>query len=419
MVFISLYRRGNQNQRAENVRAGEHAGFNQSGQKRACEMRGHLVKRGKIWSIVLELGTDENGKRRQKWIAFQGNKAEAQAELTRLIHEANSGMHVAGATMTLHAYLDRWLEDYARNSVTPKTFERYFEHVRNHIKPRLGHIQLAKLTPLHIQGFYQQCRTEGRLNGKGGLSERTVLHLHSVLHSALKQAVRWQLIPRNPVDAVARPKPQPAEMHYLSEDEAVALIATSKETPYGTIVELALASGARRGEILALKWTDFDFASKSMSINRSLEQTRGGVLRFKPPKTKKSRRRIDLSEGIIQTLLSHKAEQTRRRLLLGAAYQGGDLVFCTGDGSPLRPDSISVWFKKLVARFGRPEVRFHDLRHTHATILLSHNVHPKIVSERLGHSSIAITMDTYSHVLPTMQEDAARAIGAALGMRAG
>jgi integrase len=387
-------------------------------------MNGHLVRpRGKrkdAWSIVLETGTDTDGKRKQKWITFHGTSAEARAELRRLLHDAEHGVPVDSSNLTLGAFLDTWLATYAKSSVTPKTYERYEDHIRLHIAPAIGHIPLSKLTPMHVENFYATCRVGGRLDGReGGLSERTLLHMHSVLNLALKCGVRWRVLARNPLEGVTRPKPRSTEMKFLSAAEASQLLELAKTTPHYVLLSTALGTGMRRGELLALKWQDFDLDTKAVFVQRSLEQTRGGTLRFKEPKTRRGRRRIDLPSSLVETLRRHKASQARQRLLLGSEYHDEDLVFSKAFGSPIPPDNITGFFRQFAANAGHQGLRFHDLRHTHATILLQQNVPAKVVSERLGHSSIAITLDTYSHVLPTMQDDAARCLDDALWNVAG
>jgi integrase len=387
-------------------------------------VNGHLVeprgKRKDAWSIVLELGTGADGKRKQKWIAFHGTRAEARTELRRVLHEAESGVPVESANVTLGAFLDTWLSTYAKTTVTPKTYERYEDHIRGHIVPALGHIPVSKLTPMHVENLYASCRLGGRLDGRpGGLSERTLLHMHSVLSLAMKCGVRWRVLARNPLDGVTRPKPRSSEMKCLSAHEAAALLELAKTTPHHVLLSVALGTGMRRGELLALKFSDFAADGKAIYVQRSLEQTRGGNLRFKEPKTRRGKRRIDLPASLVDTLRRHKANQARQRLLLGSEYRDADLVFCRGDGSPIPPDNITGFFRQFAVTAGHPGLRFHDLRHTHATILLQKNVPAKVVSERLGHSSIAVTLDCYSHVLPTMQDDAARCLNDALWSAAG
>ncbi len=277
----------------------------------------------------------------------------------------------------------------------------------------MGGYELSKLRPLHIQGFYTSAVTSGRKDGKGGLSAQTVLHFHRLIHRALGQAVRWQLLARNPAEAVEPPRPQRTEMRAL-EDAQIALLLKSLEgSRLHAPVLLAVSTGLRRGELLGLRWSDVDLERGCLTVNRSVEQTKQS-LRFKIPKTERSRRMVALPSFTVDMLRAHKREQTEARLKLGPAYQNDDLILPREDGSLWPPDSFSTAFAAFVRRSKLPHVRFHDLRHSHATQLLKQGVHPKIVSERLGHSKVGITLDTYSHVLPSMQEDAARKIDAAL-----
>jgi integrase len=377
-------------------------------------MKGHIRKRGKSsWAIVLDLGRDGAGKRHQKWHTVRGTKKDAERELARLITEIHAGNYVEPSRMLLREYLDRWLKDYAEQSVSPKTYERYEEIIRSHIVPALGGYELSKLRPLHIQGFYTSAVTSGRKDGKGGLSAQTVLHFHRLLHRALGQAVRWQLLARNPAEAVEPPRPQRTEMRVLDDAQIALLLKSLEGSRLHAPGLLALSTGLRRGELLGLRWRDIDLERGCLTVNCSVEQTKQS-LRFKIPKTERSRRMVALPSFAVDMLRAHKREQTEARLKLGPAYQNDDLIFPREDGSPWPPDSFSTAFAAFIRGSDLPHVRFHDLRHSHATQLLKHGVHPKIVSERLGHSKVGITLDTYSHVLPGMQEDAARKIDAAL-----
>ena len=376
-------------------------------------MKGHIRKRGKnAWAIVLDIGHDEAGKRRQRWHSVKGTKRDAERELAQLINELNTGAYVEASRLTVSAYLKDWIAD-AETRVAAKTAERYRDIIDGHISPALGNIQLAKLKPLHIQRFYAECLVSGRRKGSGGLSAQTVLHLHRVLRRALEQAVMWQLLMRNPADAVRPPRPERRQMTALDETQTAALLNSLRSSRHYAPVVLAVSTGMRRGEILALRWSDIDFGSNQLSVSRSLELTKNG-LNFKTPKTAKSRRRIALPQVTARMLSAHKVSQAADKLRLGPAYHDNDLVFARRDGTPWRPDSFSSQFSALVRYHKLPHVRFHDLRHTHATQLLKQGVHPKIVSERLGHSNIAITLDTYSHVLPGMQESAIEALDASL-----
>ena len=377
-------------------------------------MRGHIRKRGaRSWAVVLDLGRDHRGHRKQKWHTIQGTKSDAERELARLLHEINTGGYVAPTKMSVEDYLERWLSDGARSRVSPKTFERYTDIVRGHLVPRLGHIPLAKLTPLDIQGHYTWALTEGRRDGRGGLSKQSVVPHHRILNRALRQAVRWQLIARNPVDAVESPRPDTCPIRALNESETFLLLKAAENSRLYPVILLAVTTGMRRGELLALKWNAVDLERKSLSVFESLEQTRD-TLRFKRPKSAKGQRKIDLLRLAEEELRHHRARQREHKLLLGPAYADHDLVFPEPDGTLWAPDKLTRAFAALVRRHGLEGLRFHDLRHSHATQLLRQGVHPKVVSERLGHATVSITLDLYSHVLPGMQKEAAERLDAAL-----
>lgn len=302
-----------------------------------------------------------------------------------------------------------WLRDYAQHNVSARTYERYAGIVRNHLVPALGSIQLSKLRPQQIQAYYSEALESGRMTGRGGpLSARTVLHHHRVLREALQQAVRWQLLSANAADAVEPPRPVRTEMRVLGPEGVASLLEACAEEPtLRMAVYLAVSTGLRLGELLGLKWSDIDLEARSLQVVRSLQYISGQGLRFGEPKTSRSRRRVALSEGTVAELRRHRRRQIAERLA-SSDYSDLDLVLCDGAGAPIPPYQLSQRFSNLVKSAGLAPHRFHDLRHTSATLLLRAGVHPKIVSERLGHSSVAITLDTYSHVLPDMQEEAAR-----------
>lgn len=377
-------------------------------------MKGHIRKRGKAsWAIVLDLGRDASGKRKQKWHSVKGTRKNAEKELARLLNDLNTGGYVEPSKITVREFLETWLTDYAAQTVAAKTLERYRGIIDGHVSPAIGGIKLAQLRPLHIQSFYTDALTTGRKNGRGGLSAQTVLHFHRVLHKALSQAVKWQLLARNIADAVEPPRPKRAEMQALDEADTAKLLQKLAGNRLYEPVVIALATGMRRGELLAVKWADVDLDGANLTIARSLEQTKDGV-RFKTPKTDRSRRSIALPSFAVGILRAHKKQQAERKLKLGPIYKDNGMVFARDDGSIWPPDTFSTAFASFIRRSKLPHLRFHDLRHSHATQLLKQGVHPKVVSERLGHSKIGITLDTYSHVLPGMQEDAAQRIDASL-----
>lgn len=365
---------------------------------------GHVEKRGTSYRGIIDLGRDANGKRPR--ITFtKPTKREADAELAKRVNELNTGIHISPSKLTVAAYLERWLTDYAATNVSGKTYERYKQIVEKNLMPALGHYHLTKLAPLHIQDYYTWALQHGRVKGgEGGLAPRTVLHHHRVLHKALGQAVKWQLLPRNPGDAVEPPKAQRAVVKYLVSDDTAGLLTAVRDTRYFMPALLASSTGMRRGEVLALCWQDVDLDGGRLHVNRSLEQTKDG-LTFKSPKSRRGRR-IDIGKSVVDELRRHKVRQAETRLALGPAYHDDGLVVCHPDGMPWKPDSFSTSFRSFAHSRGF-NVSFHALRHSHATQLLERGINPKVISERLGHANIAITLDVYSHVTPTMQEEAA------------
>ncbi len=377
-------------------------------------MKGHIRRRGKrSWAIVIDLGRDANGRRRQKWITVKGLRRDAERELARIINEIETGEFVEPSKMTVGEYLERWLSDHARTRVGAKTFERYGELIRGHIVPALGAYRLSQLRPLHIQGLYTEALKSGRKDGHGGLSPQTVVHVHRVLRAALKQAVRWRLLSRNPADDVDPPRPPKTEMRALTEDETAKLLSAAARSTLATPILVAVTTGLRRGELLGLRWTDIVLDRGELIVRRSLQQTRDG-LTYKEPKTARARRKVTLASLAVEALRQHKAVQAEERLRLGSVYQNNGLVFPRPDGQPWPPDAFTSTFAAFIRRSKLPQIRFHDLRHSHASQLLRQGVHPKVVSERLGHSTVSITLDTYSHVLPGLQHDAALGVNGAL-----
>lgn len=376
-------------------------------------LRGHVEKRYKSsWTIVIEMDRDpQTGKRQRFTQSFKGIKKDAEKEMRRLLHEMETGTFIKSEDLTLGEYLERWIKDYAMHQVAPKTQHRYTEILRVRVIPALGRIQLSQLRPIHLQQLYSQLLSEGaRKDGReGGLSPRTVLHHHRVIRNALETAVKWQLVPRNVADAVSPPRAEKPEMKTLDEKQVFELLAKIKDTTpnYFMPVFLAVTTGMRRGEIFGLRWQDVDIEGKSVAVRQTAQYTKGKGIYFKEPKTAKSKRRIAIDQIVISELRRHRIEQAEQKLALGRIYTDHGLVICQDNGHPMHPDSVSKWFPVFLRDNYFPSIRFHDLRHTHASIMLKKGVHPKVISERLGHSGIGITMDTYSHLLPGLQEEAA------------
>lgn len=373
-------------------------------------MRGSVVRRGRGYSIVVDIGRDPStGKRKQKWQGGFHSKKEAEAELARVVNSVEQGTYVNAARTLLSDYLRRWLEA-AKVSLAPATYRRYWVATEMHIIPCLGNIPIAKLQPLEIQRFLTDELNSGRRDNKTsvgrGLSPATVRYNYRVLHHALAQAVEWQLLMRNPADFVKTPKPQKKEISVLDEAEVDRLLQSLKGTWLYTPAFLAVFTGMRMGEVLGLTWEDVDFRERVIHVRQASCQRRVGAPQFRQPKTEKSRRSIDVSSTVTKVLREHRTEQLCWRLKAGSAWQDYNLVCSLEDGRPVNPPSLSSSFRTVAARLGM-SISFHGLRHTHASLLLKAGVPAKVVSERLGHSGIGLTMDTYSHVMPGMQRDAA------------
>ena len=379
-------------------------------------MRGHIVKRARnSWSIVLYTGRDPQiGKKQYKWHSVKGTKKQAERDLALLINHLETGNYIKPTKMTIGLFLDQWLRDYAHTNTAPRTFERYAEIVKMHLIPNLGRIPLTQLKPEHLQSYYAQELTSGRLNRKGGLSAQTVTHHHRILKEALTHAVKWGILTRNVSDAVDPPKPSRKEMATLQAEDIPQLLAEAQKMevrstiPYRTIFYTALHTGMRRGELLALRWSDVDLELMTISVNRSLQVLNDGTKIIREPKTPKARRLIAMTPSLTLQLRQHQESQFALRLLNNKLVKNHDLIFADIDGNPINPDTITSTFAKVAKRLGI-KLRLHDLRHTHATLMLKSGVHPKIVSERLGHATVAFTLDTYTHVVPGLQEAAAEA----------
>jgi len=372
-------------------------------------MRGHIVKRGKdSYSIKISVGKDANsGKYKYQWVSVKGTKKEAEKRLSEMLNQLDNGTFMKPGKTTLTEYLERWLKDYAWPNLAPRTAEGYEYIIRRHIIPALGNIALTQLKPEHLQRYYSEKLTGGRCDGKGGLSPRTVRHHHVTLHDALEHAVKMGLLSRNVADAVDPPRYQRPQWQTLSEFDINTFLEAAKKTPYYVIFYQALFTGMRRSELLALRWCDVDLLLCEVHITRSLHHLRTGKIVIRTPKSAKGRRMVALSPSAALLLQEHKDKQAVQRVMLGVPLKDDDLVFSTLEGKPLLPDTITHAWIKLVRRIGLKGIRLHDARHTHASLMLKQGVHPKIVQERLGHASIQITLDTYSHVAPGLQEAAA------------
>lgn len=367
-------------------------------------MTGSIRKREKggktSWEVTIDEGLDEHGKRKRRFLTIRGTKRDAQQALRRLLTDADKGLPVATAKCSLTEFLQSWLKNYAETNVGPKTLEGYKEKLRNYVIPKLGTIPLPKLSPQHIQGVY------GDMTAKG-LSPATIIQTHRILREALSHAIKWGLIARNVCDATDPPKLIRPEMKTLDEHGLQRLIGAASGAPYGAVFFLAIHTGMRRSELLGLRWKAVDLNSKTLSVVETLQRVKGKGLTVLPTKTHRSRRLIPLSPNAAALLSGLKAKRKEQLEVLGLDWDEAEHVFCYADGTPFRPDAITHAFHDLIKQSSLPSVRFHDLRHSYASLLLKSKIHPKVVSELLGHSTTTITMDVYSHVLPGLQEEAA------------
>jgi len=268
--------------------------------------------------------------------------------------------------------------------LAPSTVANYRSMIERHIIPALGHLPLSALQPLHLQELYLDRLERGRVRGGGGVSRRTVVLIHTVLQAALKQAVKWQLLSRNPADAVDVPRRQRSKVRTLNDEELARFLEPVSGHRDEHLIRMALYTGVRRGELLALKWEDVDLDAKVLRVRHGLVRA-GGEMHLSGPKTRKSRRQIALSDTAVALLKEIRRSQTEQKLRLGPRYQDHGHVFCNPDGSLIDPSSVTHRFTKLARAAGFLGLRFHDLRHTHASLLLMQGIHPKVVQNRLGH----------------------------------
>ncbi len=356
------------------------------------------------WCASVDQGW-EDGKRKRK-VIYGKTRREVADKLVVVQRTTQQGLPAQDDQITIGAFLDQWLRDVVKPTVRATTLNSYEGLVRKHLKPGLGKHRLAKLTPSHVQSFMNEKLEEG-------LSPRTVAYLRTVLRSALNKALEWGMVHRNVAALVKPPRSVRAEVVPFSPDEAKALLETIKDTRLQALFAVPLAIGLRMGEALGLRWADVDLDTGTLRVAQSLQRIKGGVV-FTEPKSAKSKRTIPLPGHSLGILKAHRSRQLQERLAAGDGWQDSGLVFTTPIGTALDSRNVRRLFHELCEEAEIPKRRFHDLRHTCATLLLSQNVHPRVVMETLGHSQISLTLDTYSHVLAPLQRQAADEMDAAL-----
>ena len=368
--------------------------------------RGSVRRADSAWGYRIDAGLDpSNGKRRQ--LSKQGfrNKRDAETALNAVLKGLEDGSTPRRSTTTLGDFLDEWL-DVQRQRIRPTTWHGY-EMAVERIKRHLGKAKLQALSPLQIEKFYSMLLDSGR-SGGGALAAKTVRNTHVVLRKALADAERLELVHRNAAGTAKAPSVQRPEHITWSTDELKEFLSSIRgDRLYAAFVLLA-TTGMRRGEVLGLRWGDLDFDAGQLAVAHTITTAGFGPLVSGPPKTPRSRRHVFLDDATLAILREHRQRQGEDRLAAGPAWDAdNDLVFRDELGGAIHPDWFSNEFWRLLRKVGIKRIRLHDLRHTYATLALKAGMHPKIVSERLGHATVGVTLDLYSHVTPSIARDAA------------
>jgi integrase len=372
--------------------------------------RGSIRRRGATWTVTVDVGQVQ-GKRKQLTKGGFTTKREAQAWRDEQAVRLAKGEYVAPSRLTYGAFLDTWLAGI-RNTIRPATFESYERMLRIHVVPRLGHIPLQGLGPERLNALYSELLQGGRL------SPRSVQYVHVIIHRSLRDAVRWGKVTRNVSDMADPPKGKSnRNMATWTGKELFAFLGQLQGDTLHAPILLAATTGMRRGEVLGLRWSDVDLDQGRVTVRQTMTAIRDvdtgrHVIVTGEPKTAKSRRSVPLPAQTVAALRAHRKVQAQQRLMAGPGWTDHGLVFGEPNGQPIHPDRFRERFEYRVAKSKLPRIRFHDLRHTYATLALQAGVHAKVVSEILGHSSIGITLDVYSHAIPSMLEDAADTVAA-------
>jgi integrase len=371
-------------------------------------MRGHVRQRGNTYAIVFDEGRDENGRRIQRWRSGFKTEREAERALTDVLSKLDRGDYVSPNGATVESYLAEWLAA-VKVQLRPTTWSSYKGLVDKQIVPRIGHVKVQKLTAPALNRMYAEMLEKGRRDGKGGLSPRTVRYCHTVMRKALKDAVGWNVVPRNVADSAQPPKKAKPSKKTWTADEIRRFLDHVAEDRLYPAWHLAVMTGMRRGEILALSWADVDLDGSKLTVRRSLVSAA-----YEPtlsePKTERGKRTIALDAGTVAALKRWQGNRLLERAALAIIPDGNNLVFTKADQTAIHPVTFSQAFKRHVEKAKLPKISLHQLRHSHATVALRAGVHAKVISERLGHASVAFTLDTYTDALPDLQETAATLI---------
>jgi integrase len=351
------------------------------------------------WCAQVSLGFKPGGKPHRK-LLYGKTRVEVSEAMKRTLREQQLGLVITSDRQTVAQFLTDWLE----NTVKPKnkqlTYRSYEWIVRTHLVPGLGRIPLVKLTPQKLQAFVNERHA-------AGLSAATVKHINATLRAALSQAQRWQLVHQDAAKLVTLPRSVRYQAKILTPDQANQLMQAIVGHRHEALFTVALTMGLRRGEILGLRWCDVDLEKGSLEVSHSLERVKAEGLRLSEPKSDQAKRKLRIPQICLKILASHRSDQDRQRQWAGSKWHNDDFVFTTSIGTPVQPDHLSRDFPAVLAAANLPRVRFHDLRHSCASLLFFLGVHPKLVQETLGHSTFQLTMDTYSHMIPALRNEVA------------
>ncbi len=375
-------------------------------------MKGYFRKRGSKWSFSIDVGRDpETGKRKQKTVSGFKTKKEAEKACAELISQIENNEYIKESTDDYESYLLEYMENVAKHSIRPSTYELQLFICKKHIIPEIGNLKLKDIKPRHLQALYSRKMYTG-------LAASYIRNMHAIISKSLRKAAEWGAIKENIASLVTPPRIEKRQVRTWDLEETNKFLQEIKKRKTGNsklyiAYILAIYCGMRKGEILGLRWKDCDLEKGIIRIQQTLVKTKG-KLYFQEPKTKGSIRTIKVPDLAIQTLKAHKLKQKEIKLATSSAYEDHDLVVANWTGSMIDPADINADFKIACKFADVPQIRFHDLRHTHATLLLQLGENPKVVSERLGHADVSITLNTYSHVLPTMQENLAQNFNTAM-----
>jgi integrase len=370
-------------------------------------VRGHLHRRGTTWAYVVDVGRDPaTGRRQQRTKGGFRTKREAERALAEVVRALGEGTYVARDPQTLGEWVERWLETM-EPKIRSSTLRDYANGLAR-VVDRLGHVPLQSLRPLDIEELYAALLRDGHRYG-GGLAPKTVRNVHIALRRSLADALRFGLVQRNVATLVTPPALIRAELDTWTAEEVRQFLASVGSDRLAAAYRLLATTGMRRGEVLGLHWSAVDLKKGRVQVNRSLSVVDGELV-WSLPKTTRSRRMVSLDAETVAALRDHRLRQTEERLAAGPLWRDDDLAFCDEIGGDLHPDRFTRWFRSAARRAGVRAIRVHDLRHTWATLALQAGIHPKVVSERLGHATTSITLDIYSHVQPELDTHAATAV---------